>query len=101
MDNFPGLIKISMTTEKIEVARLQELNSNSFEYNSNGFELGLGLVWPKMFGVLVELGKRTGWHQKENGRGRKQVKLSCFFDKRVKPKNLEKLNNLKGIIPRR
>ena len=22
------------------------------------------------------------------------VKLSCFFDKRVKPKNLEKLNNL-------
>ena len=30
-----------------------------------------------------------------------EVKLSCFFDKRVKPKNLEKLNNLKGIIPRR
>lgn len=59
MDNFPGLIKISMTTEKIEVARLQELNSNSFEYNLNGFELGLGLVWPKMFGFLVELGKRT------------------------------------------
>ena len=29
------------------MARLQELNSNSFEYNSNGFELGLGLVWPK------------------------------------------------------
>ena len=42
---------------KIEVARLQELNSNSFEYNSNGFELGLGLVWPKMFKFLVELGK--------------------------------------------
>ena len=41
------------------MARLQELNSNSFEYNSNGFELGLGLVWPKMFGFLVELGKRT------------------------------------------
>ena len=40
---------------KIEVARLQELNSNSFEYNSNGFELGLGSVRPKMFGFLVEL----------------------------------------------
>ena len=37
------------------MARLQELNSNSFEYNSNGFELGLGSVWPKMFGFLVEL----------------------------------------------
>ena len=42
---------------KIEVARLQELNSNSFEYNSNGFEFGLGLVWPKMLRILVELGK--------------------------------------------
>ena len=41
------------------MARLQELNSSSFEYNSNGFELGLGSVWPKMFGFLVELGKRT------------------------------------------
>ena len=26
-----------------------------------------------------------------NIRGREEVKLSCFFDKRVKPKNLEKL----------
>ena len=26
-----------------------------------------------------------------NGRGREEVKLSCFFDKRVKPKNLEKV----------
>ena len=34
------------------MARLQELNSNSFEYNSNGFELGLGSVWPKMFGFF-------------------------------------------------
>ena len=29
------------------------------------------------------------------GRGREEVKLSCFFDKRVKPKNLERLNKLK------
>ena len=25
------------------------------------------------------------------GRGREEVKLSCFFDKRVRPKNLEKV----------
>ena len=29
-----------------------------------------------------------------NGRGREKVKLSCFFDKRVKPKNLERLNKM-------
>ena len=28
----------------------------------------------------------------KNGREREEVKLSCFFDKRVKPKNLERLN---------
>ena len=27
-----------------------------------------------------------------NGRGREEVKLSCFFDKFVKPKNLARLN---------
>ena len=27
----------------------------------------------------------------KNGREREEVKLSCFFDKRVKPKNLEKV----------
>ena len=26
-------------------------------------------------------------------RGREEVKLSCFFDKRVKPKNLERLKS--------
>ena len=26
-----------------------------------------------------------------NGRGREEVKLSCFFDKRVRPKNLAKV----------
>ena len=31
------------------------------------------------------------WHRRENGREREEVKLSCFFDKRVKPKNLEKV----------
>ena len=31
------------------------------------------------------------WHQRENGREREEVKLSCFFDKREKPKNLEKV----------
>ena len=36
-----------------------------------------------------------------NGRGREEVKLSCFFDKRVKPNNLERLNKLKERIQRR
>ena len=36
-----------------------------------------------------------------NGREREEVKLSCLFDKRVKPKNLKKLNNFEGIIPQR
>ena len=31
------------------------------------------------------------WHWRENGRGRQEVKLSCFFDKRVKPTNPEKV----------
>src|SRR3954470_20304408 len=35
------------------------------------------------------------WHRRENGRGRKEVKLSCFFDKRVKPRNLARLNKLR------
>ena len=33
------------------------------------------------------------WHRRENERGKEEVKLSCFFDKRVRPMNLEKLNN--------
>ena len=32
-----------------------------------------------------------GWHRRENGRERAEVKLSCFFDKRVTQKNLEKV----------
>ena len=35
------------------------------------------------------------------GRGRGEVKLSCFFDKRVKPKNLERLNKLEERKQRR
>ena len=35
------------------------------------------------------------WHQRENGRDKEEVKLSCFFDKRVKPKNLEKVKPLR------
>ena len=31
------------------------------------------------------------WHRRNNGREREEVRLSCFFDKRVKPKNLEKV----------
>ena len=31
------------------------------------------------------------WHRRENGIEREEVKLSCSFDKRVKPKDLEKV----------
>ena len=31
------------------------------------------------------------WHRRDNGREREEVKLSCSFDKRVKPKNLDKV----------
>ena len=31
------------------------------------------------------------WHRRDNGREKEEVKLSCFFDKRVRPKNLEKV----------
>ena len=34
------------------------------------------------------------WHQRENGREREEVKLSCFFDRRVKPTNLEKVEKI-------
>ena len=37
----------------------------------------------------------------KNGREREEVKLSCFFDKRVKPKNLERLNKFEKRIQRR
>ena len=39
------------------------------------------------------------WHRRDNGREREEVKLSCFFDKRVKPMNLERLAKLKERIP--
>ena len=31
------------------------------------------------------------WHRRDNRKEREEVKLSCFFDKRVNPKNLEKV----------
>ena len=41
------------------------------------------------------------WHRRENGREREEVKLSCFFDKWVKPKNLARLNKFEKRIQRR
>ena len=35
------------------------------------------------------------WHRRENGREREVVKLSCFFDKRVRTKNIEKVEQYK------
>ena len=40
-----------------------------------------------------DLVPRSRMAPERNGRGREEVKLSCFFDKRVKPKNLERLKS--------
>ena len=42
-----------------------------------------------------DLVPRSRMAPERNGRGREEVKLSCFFDKRVKPKNLERLKSSK------
>ena len=39
-----------------------------------------------------DLVSRSRMAPEGNGREREEVKLSCSFDKRVKPKNLERLN---------
>ena len=40
-----------------------------------------------------DLVPRSRMAPERNGRGREEVKLSCFFDKRVKPRNLERLKS--------
>ena len=35
------------------------------------------------------------WHRRDNGREKEEVKLSCSFDKRVKPNNLEKVKTFR------
>ena len=40
-----------------------------------------------------DLVPRSRMAPERNRRGREEVKLSCFFDKRVKPKNLERLKS--------
>ena len=52
-----GLAKNALVPRKMEWARLQDKNSNSFEFNSNGFELGLGfrsVQNVEVFGVAPE-----------------------------------------------
>ena len=48
-----------------------------------------------------DLVPRSRMAPERNGRGREEVKLSCFFDQRVKPKNLERLNKLKERVQQR
>ena len=51
--------------------------------------------------VQEDLVPRSRMAPEGNVRGREEVKLSCFFDKRVKPKNLARLNKLKERMQRR
>ena len=73
---------------------------------------GKGKSWSYEYGKLYpgryntpplreDLVPRSRMAPERNGRGREEVKLSCFFDKRVKPKNLERLNKLKERIQQR
>ena len=48
--------------------------------------------------LRADLVPRARMAPEGNGRGREEVKLSCFFDKRVKPKNLKRLNKLKERV---
>ena len=48
-----------------------------------------------------DLVPRSRMAPERNGRGREEVKLSCFFDKRLKPKNLDMLKKLKERIQQR
>ena len=63
--------------------------SRSYEY---------GKLYPGRYNtppLREDLVPRSRMAPERNGRGREEVKLSCFFDKRVKPKNLERLKNRK------
>src|SRR3954471_22065972 len=71
---------------------------------------GKGKSWSYEYGKLhpgryntpplrEDLVPRSRMAPEKNGRGRKEVKLSCFFDKRVKPKNLERLSKMKERKP--
>ena len=48
-----------------------------------------------------DLVPRSRMAPERNRRGGEEVKLSCFFDKQVKPKNLARLNKLKERKQRR
>ena len=63
---------------------------------------GKGKSWSYEYGKLYpgryntpplreDLVPRSRMAPEGKGRGREEVKLSCFFDQRVKPKNLERL----------
>ena len=75
------------TTEEITYRISGKGKSWSYEY---------GKLYPGRYNtppLREDLVPRSRMAPERNGRGREEVKLSCFFDKRVKPKNLERLKS--------
>ena len=63
----------------------------SWSYNYGNLHPGCYNTPP----LREDLVPRSRMAPERNGRGREEVKLSCFFDKRVKPMNLEMLSKMK------
>ena len=75
------------TTEEISYRISGKGKSWSYEY---------GKLYPGRYNtppLREDLVPRSRMAPERNGRGREEVKLSCFFDKIVKPKNLERLKS--------
>ena len=75
------------TTEEIKYRIFGKGKSWSYEY---------GKLYPGRYNtppLQEDLVPRSRMAPERNERGREEVKLSCFFDKRVKPKNLERLKS--------
>ena len=75
------------TTEEISYSIPEKGKSWSYEY---------GKLYPGRYNtppLQEDLVPRSRMAPERNGRGREEVKLSCFFDKRVKPKNVERFKS--------
>ena len=64
-------------------------NDKSWSYNCGKLHPGCYNTPP----LQEDLVPRSRMAPERNERGREEVGLSCFFDKRVKPKNLERLKS--------
>ena len=71
-------------------ASTNETHSDHEIWKSSGASVSGRYNTPPLQEDLVPRSRKA---PERNGREREKVKLSCFFDKRVKPKNLERLRS--------